>query len=554
MVASRFLFALILSLSAASAADREHARSMVISTDGIVASSHTLASQAGAQILARGGSAADAAIAANAVLGVTEPMMNGIGGDVFVLYWEAKTGKLYGLNGSGWAPQKLTRKFLKKEGIEDKMPSRGIHAATVPGAVRGWEAAHKRFGKLPWEDLFQASIHHAEKGAPLTELVADFWPGGGVTHEEGSKELFFPGGEAPVTGQVFRNPDLGKAMRLIAEQGADAFYEGEIAEAILRTSKERGGTFAKADLAEWQPEWVEPIKIEYRGWSVYELPPNGQGIAALVMLNLMEQFEPAHGGPHSAEETHKRIEAMKLAYADLYAYVADPKFEDVPVVGMLDKAYAAARAKGIDPAKANCEAVAGEPDFSDTTYLSVVDREGNIASWIQSLSGSWGSGVLVDGMGFHLHNRGGGFELDDEHPSRLEPRKRPFHTIIPGFMQKGDRAIGFGIMNGPNQPQAHAQLVSNLVDYGLNLQQALEAPRFRVMSSPGCNVSIEGRHRRDVIVDLTKMGHDVKLLGGHSPVMGRGNVVMRDSETGVNYAASDSRADGSAVPEPVGVE
>lgn len=551
---ARFLLVIALSLGSSYAADREHARSMVISTDGIVASSHTLASQAGAQILAQGGSAADAAIAANAVLGFAEPMMCGIGGDVFVLYWEAKSGKLYGLNGSGWAPQKLTRKFLKKEGIEDKMPSKGIHSATVPGAVRGWEAVHERFGKVAWKDLFQAAIHHAEKGAPITEIISASWPGGPVADEADSKALFFPGGEPPAVGQVFRNPGLGRAMRLIADQGADAFYEGEIAKAILRTSKKRGGTFSASDLAEWQPEWVEPIETEYRGWTVAELPPNGQGIAALVMLNLMERFEPAAGGAHSAEETHKRIEAMKLAYADLYAYVADPKFEDVPVTGMLDKAYAAERAKGIDPGKANCEVEAGKPEFKDTTYLSVVDREGNIASWIQSVSGAWGSGVLVDGMGFHLHNRGGGFQLDEEHPSRLEPRKRPFHTIIPGFMRRGDQAIGFGIMSGPNQPQAHAQLVSNLVDYGMNLQEALEAPRFRVTSVPGCDVLIESRHRQDVIVDLTQMGHDVRLMGGHSTRMGRGNVVMRDLKTGVNYAASDSRADGSAVPEPVRVE
>lgn len=543
--------ALLLAACALSAADREHARSMVISTDGIVASSHTLASQAGAQILAMGGSAADAAIATNAVLGFTEPMMCGIGGDVFVLYWDAKEEKLYGLNGSGWSPKKLTRKFLKKQGIEDKMPSRGIHSTTVPGAVRGWEAAHKRFGKLPWRDLFQSTIHHAEKGAPITELIASSWENKTVTAEEGSRALFFPGGEKPKTGEVFRNPDLARAMRLIADEGADAFYKGEIAKAILRTSEERGGVYSADDLADWQPEWVEPIRVHYRDWDVYEIPPNGQGIAALIMLNLMERFEPGPEGPNSAEETHKRIEAMKLAYADLYRYVGDPNFADIPVAGMLDEAYAAERAKLIDPNKAHCSVEAGEPNFSDTTYLAVVDREGNIASWIQSLSGSWGSGVLVDGMGFHLQNRGGGFRLEEDHPSTLEPRKRPFHTIIPGFMRRGDQAIGFGIMNGPNQPQAHAQLVSNIVDYGLNLQQALEAPRFRVITPSACDVSIESRHRQDVIVDLTAKGHDIKLLGGHSGVMGRGNVVMHDSKTGVNFAASDSRADGSAVPEPV---
>ena len=522
---------------------------MVISEGGIVASSHTLASQAGAKILEKGGSAVDAAIATNAVLGVVEPMMCGIGGDVFVLYWEAKTGKLYGLNGSGWAPQKLTRQFLAGKDITEKMPSTGIHSATVPGAVRGWQAAHARFGKLEWHELFQASVHYAEHGFPVTEIIAAAWPGGAVDKFEPSRKVFLPGGKAPGVGEMFRNPGLARAMRLIAHNGADDFYEGVIAEAILKTSERLGGSFAAADLAEWQPEWVEPISTTYRGWTVSELPPNGQGIAALVMLNLMENFEPSGKGPHSVTEVHKKIEAMKLAYADLYAYVADPAFEDVPVAGMLDKDYAKRRAAGIHRKKANCGVEAGEPEFKDTTYLAVVDREGNIASWIQSVSGSWGSGVVVDGMGFHLQNRGGGFKLDPKHPSRLEPRKRPFHTIIPGMLQKGDKHIGFGIMSGPNQPQAHAQFVSNVVDYDLNLQEALEAPRFRVTSVPGCDVSLESRHYEDVLRTLEKMGHNVKRLGDHSTTMGRGNAVMHDAATKVNYASSDSRADGFAIPE-----
>ncbi|MBI1354255.1 MAG: gamma-glutamyltransferase [Acidobacteria bacterium] len=545
------VLALAFSLLPAHAADRSHARSMVVSRDGIVATSHTLASQAGAEILARGGSAVDAAIAANAVLGLVEPMMCGIGGDVFVLYWDAKTQKLYGLNGSGWSPQGLTQEFLAGQDIKDKMPQHGIHSTTVPGAVRGWEAAHKRFGKLPWKDLFGATIHHAEQGFPVTEIIAGAWNSRVPRLEPGSEKLFFPGGKAPTEGEIFRNPDLGRAMRLIAEQGAGVFYEGEIAQAILKTSHDRGGTFAAADLAEWQPEWVEPLSTTYRGWTVSELPPNGQGIAALVMLNLMEQTKASPAGPFSTPEVHKKIEAMKLAYADLYAYVADPKFQDVPVAGMLSKQYAAERAKGIDPKKANCEVKAGAPEWKDTTYLAVVDGEGNIASWIESVSGSWGSGVLVDGMGFHLHNRGGGFTLDDKHPSRLEPRKRPFHTIIPGFMTKGDQHIGFGIMSGPNQPQAHAQFAANIADYGMNLQEALEAPRFRVTSVPGCKVSIESRYDKDVLVRLNAMGHELNLRGDHSTVMGRGNAVMHNSKTKVNSGASDSRADGFAIPEPL---
>ncbi|MEZ5363162.1 MAG: gamma-glutamyltransferase [Bryobacterales bacterium] len=551
MVYRTGVLALLLTSIAAQGADRSNARSMVISQGGVVATSHTLASQAGAQILAKGGSAADAAIAANAVLGVVEPMMCGIGGDVFVLYWEAKTGKLYGLNGSGWSPQKLTQKFLAAKGITKEMPATGIHSTTVPGAVRGWQAVHKRFGKLPWQDLFQASIHYSDKGFPVTEIIAEAWPGGAVQKFEPSKRVFLPGGKAPGVGELFRNPGLAHAMRLIADKGADEFYTGEIASAILATSERLGGAYAAADLAEWQPEWVEPIRTTYRGWTVSELPPNGQGIAALVMLNLMEQSKTAQGGSNGVAETHKKIEAMKLAYADLYAYVADPAFADVPVAGMLDKGYAKQRAALIDPNKANCGVEAGRPAHSDTTYLAAVDKDGNIASWIQSVSGSWGSGVLVDGMGFHLQNRGGGFNLDPNHPSRLEPRKRPFHTIIPGMLEKGDIHIGFGIMSGPNQPQAHAQYVSNVVDHGMNIQEAMEAPRFRVTSVPGCDVSIESRHADDVLSALEKMGHKLTRVGDHSTVMGRGNAVMRDAKAGVNYGASDSRADGFAIPEPL---
>lgn len=541
-----------------SAADRTHARSMVIHKGGIAATSHHLASSAGAAVLARGGSAVDAAIAANAVLGVTEPMMCGIGGDVFVLYWEAKTGKLWGLNGSGWAPIEMTPEFIDRQRdkedddeARESMPSRGILSATVPGAVRGWEAAHAKFGKLPWRDLFQASIRHADEGFPVTEIVAASWEGDILDVDPASDELFRPGGEAPQVGEVFRNPDLAKAMRLIAEQGADAFYRGEIAQAIVATSERLGGAFQAEDLADWKPEWVEPIRAEYRDWTIFELPPNGQGLAALTMLNLMEQTPASPFGPHSTPELHKKMEAMKLAYADIYAYIADPSFEDVPVEALLSKAYAKKRAAEIDLDEAKCDVEAGEPEIKDTTYLAVVDSEGNVASWIQSVSGAWGSGIVVDGMGFHLQNRGAGFKLDPEHPNRLEPRKRPFHTIIPGFMRQGDRSIGFGIMSGSNQPQAHAQFVSNVADYDLNLQEAMEAPRFRVSSPSSCSVSIESRIRQDVLVDLDALGHRLRLLGAHSTRMGRGNAVMHDSSTGVNFAASDSRADGSAIPEPL---
>lgn len=533
-----------------SAADRSHGRSMVISRNGIVATSHTLASQAGAQILARGGSAVDAAIAANAVLGVVEPMMCGIGGDLFVIYWEAATGKLYGLNASGWAPTKLTREFLIGQGLE-KMPSKGIHSATVPGSVRGWEALHRRFGRAEWKDLFGASIHYSGEGFPVTESISSAWGGDAVSANERSRRVFLQGKKGPGVGEIFRNPGLSHAMTLIAEHGADAFYEGEIADAIVRTSRGLGGTMGKADLAEWQPEWVEPISSDYRGWTVYELPPNVQGMAALQILNILSESKAAPGGPQSFRELHKKIEATKLAYADLRAFVADPRFADVPVTELLSAKYSALRASLIDPAKADCGVKPGAPKASDTTYLSVVDRDGNIASWIQSVSGGWGSGVVVDGMGFHLQNRGGLFTLDADHPNVLAARKRPFHTIIPGFMQKRDQHIGFGIMGGPNQPQAHVQFVSNMVDYGMNIQEALSAPRFRQSNEANCEVELESRLPGKVVQQLSEAGHRLKLRREYSSYMGRGNAVLHDSSSEVNFGASGPRADGEAIPEPL---
>jgi len=523
---------------------------MVVSQNGIVATSHTLASQAGAQILAQGGSAVDAAIAANAVLGVVEPMMCGIGGDLFVIYWEAATGQLYGLNGSGWAPEKLTREFLVEQELE-KMPSRGIHSATTPGCVRGWQAMHGRFGRMPWKDLFRASIHYSGEGFPLTEELAAAWPGGAVSDNEASRRTFLPGGEAPGVGEIFRNPGLSRAMTLIADHGADAFYEGEIADAIVRTSNRLGGTMRPPDLAGWRPEWVKPISANYRGWTIYELPPNVQGMAALQILNILNRFKASPEGPDSFSELHKKIEATKLAYADLRTYVADPRFAETPVAELLSAEYSAARASLIDPVKANCEVKPGAPKASDTTYLSVVDRQGNIASWIQSVSGAWGSGVAVEGMGFHLQNRGGLFTLDADHPNVVASRKRPFHTIIPGFMQREDQHIGFGIMGGPNQPQAHVQFVSNVVDYGMNIQAALSAPRFRQSNVADCEVQAESRLRRDVLQQLSEAGHRLRLRREYSSTMGRGNAVLYDTSTKISYGASGPRADGEAIPEPL---
>ena len=529
---------------------RNYGRSMVIARQGIVATSQTLASQTGAQILAKGGSAVDAAIAANAVLAVMEPMMDGPGGDLFVLYWDAKTGKLTGLNSSGPAPRGLTPQFLASKGIRT-MPTIGIQSVTVPGAVRGWAEIHRRYGKLPWKDLFDSAIAYAEQGFPMPEVIRERWNLTRLKTNQESMRIFLPGGRTPEIGELFRNPDLARTFRLIAGQGPDPVYKGEIASAILATSKELGGTLTAEDLASFEPEWVQPITIDYRGWKVYELPPNGQGMAALEMLNIMETSPADPKEPFTPAELHKRIEAMKLAYSDLHRYNADPRSHDVPVAALLSKDYARKRAALIDPNKANCNAAAGEPVGSDTIYLTVVDREGNIASWIQSIFSDFGSGVAVKGMGFELHNRGAGFTLDSKSPNVLAGGKRPFHTIIPAFMERGDLHIGFGIMGGANQPLAHAQFVSNYVDYGMNVQQALESPRFTKSTAAGCELLIEKRVPASTIAELSKRGHKPSVRREYTQEMGRGQAIAHDSKTGTNYAASDPRADGSAVPEPI---
>ena len=552
----RFAFGLICLpalLSSQAGIGRDYGRSMTITRQGIAATSQILASQTGAQILARGGSAVDAAIAANAVLAVVEPMMCGPGGDLFAIYWDAKTGKLTGLNSSGPAPRALSPDVLAKKDLQT-MPQSGIHSVTVPGAVEGWYRMHERFGKLPWKDLFQSAIRYAEDGYPVTEAIDEEWAANGsvakLKRNPESARTFLPGGEAPKVGDVFRDPSMARALRLIAEKGRDVFYKGEIAAAILKTSQNLGGTMTAEDLASFEPEWVEPISTTYRGWRVYELPPNGQGMAALEMLNLMETVQAAQEGPDTGAEMHKRIEAMKLAYADLRRYNADPRAARVPVAELLSKEYAKKRAALIDPHHANCKVEAGQPVGSDTTYLTVVDAEGNIVSWIQSLYSAFGSGVGVEGMGFELHNRGGAFTLDPKSPNVLAGGKRPFHTIIPAFMEKGDLHIGFGIMGGANQPLAHAQFASNVIDYGMNVQAALEQARFTKRSAAGCDVSIEGRVPLHTLQQLSEFGHQIAIRRAYTQEMGRGQAILHDSKTGVNYAASDPRADGAAIPEP----
>ena len=533
--------------------DRSQARSMVLTRRGIVATSQTLASQAGAQALARGGSAVDAAIAANAVLGVVEPMNNGIGGDLFAIYWDAKTGALSGLNSSGWAPERLTLEFLKQKGLTD-MPPIGIYSVTVPGCVAGWQALHKKFGRLPWAELFQPAIYYANHGFPVTEFISAYWKGEQrkLSADSNARRIFLVNGEAPALGNWFRNPEYAHALQAIAAGGADAFYRGPIAKAILKTSDRLGGVMTASDLAEFEPEWVKPLSTVYRGWTVYELPPNGQGMAALEMLNIFEKFPLPQWGFLSADAFQVKMEAQKLAYADLRRYLADPRFVKVPAAGIISKQYAAERASKVDVNRAHCDIAAGEPArfVGDTIYMTAVDKDGNILSLIQSLYEGFGSGIVVDDFGFHLQDRGALFVLDPHHPDALAPRKRPFHTIIPAFMEKGNAHIGFGIMGGLNQAQAHAQFVSDVVDYGMNIQAALEAPRFTRLSFKGCEFMIENRVPAEVRQALLQKGQQLAVRGDFSTSMGGGQAVMHDSSTGVNYGASSPRKDGAAVPEP----
>lgn len=526
---------------------------MVITRQGIAATSQTLASQAGVQILMRGGNAVDAAIAANAAMSVLEPMSCGIGGDLFAIYYEAKSGKLHGLNSSGPAPRAMTIAKLKELG-HYSMPQDGIHSVTVPGCVDGWSKLHQRFGRMRWKELFEPARYYAREGFPLTEVIQDHWRGSvsKLNASDYSRKTFLYDGFAPEVGQIIRNADLAKSLGLIADTGAEAFYRGPIAQGILATSRKLNGLLQAEDLANYSAEWVDPIQTTYRGWTVYELPPNSQGVAALAMLNMLEFLPLEHQAHESAMAWHYKIEAQKLAYQDLKRYLADPKFSKVPLGGMLSKEYAAERVKLIDTDKANCDPSAGQPlpGSGDTIYLSTIDKEGNMVSLIQSIYLSFGSGVAVEGYGFHLHNRAGLFEFDENHPNGLAPGKRPFHTIIPAFMEKGSTRLAFGIMGGLNQAQAHAQFVSNMVDHGMNIQAALEAPRFTKLNFGGCDVMIEARVPESTRQALREKGHRLEVQGDFSGWMGGGQVVMRDFQKGVNYGASSPRKDGAAIPEP----
>ena len=531
--------------------DRSQTRSMVVSRNGIVAAESPLAAQAGVRILERGGNAVDAAIATNAMMGVVEPMMNGIGGDLFVIVYDAKANKLYGLNASGWAPKGLTIEYLERLGLRD-MPQKGVNSVTVPGVVDGWHKLAEKFGRKKLGEDLAAAIRTARDGFPIPEWTAAYWAAEVdlLRGDEEGGRVFLPGDRAPRVGEVFRNADLAASLEQIAQHGRDAFYKGEISKKILEAMKRHNGTMTPQDLAEYSSEWVEPISTTYRDWTVYEMPPNGQGLAALEMLNIMETFPLGQTGFGSAKTLHAMIEAKKLAFTDLAKYIGDPRGQKLPVARLLSKEWAAQRAKLINEDHANCEASAGEvPSGKDTTYLSVVDREGNMVSLIQSNYSAFGSGIVAPGTGFVLHNRGGLFSLDPASPNALAGHKRPRHTIIPGFAQKGDVRMAFGIMGGWNQSQAHAQFIANIADFKMNIQAAMEAPRFTKYTFSGCDVMMENRFSGNARNELSAKGHKIEVLGTFSSRVGGGQAVLRDFATGVNYGASDPRKDGQAAAE-----
>ncbi len=538
----------------------EQARPLVVSKHGIVAASNYLASQAAAKILEQGGNAVDAAIAANAMTGLVQPFVNGIGGDLFAIYFEAKTGRIYGLNASGWSPRALTLDWIRERGVRfnertKKFEDLSVHTITVPGCVAGWHALRERFGTKTFAEILAPAIHYAEEGFPLSLVSARSLVQKRFLDQPGFRQVYLAAGERPQPGDLFRNPALAASLRRIAARGRDGFYRGELAETMVRFLREHGGAHTLEDFAEFEPEWVEPISTTYRDWTVYELPPNGQGVAALAMLNIMERFPLRDYGQNSAAALHVMIEAKKLAYADMERYVGDPRFTPVPVAQMLSKELAARRAAQIDMQRAACRVLPSElkeslaAKGSDTIYLSVVDRDGNIVSLIQSNYGGYGTGMAAPGAGFTFHNRGASFDLEAGRPNSLAGRKRPLHTIIPALMRKDDTVIGFGIMGGWNQSQAHAQFVSNIADFGMNVQQALEAPRFTKTTFDGCDVQIESRVPENIRVELQRRGHVVQPAAPYSSVFGFGSAVVHDLKRKVQMAGTDPRVDGAAALE-----
>ena len=527
-------------------------RSEVIATNGMAATSHPLATQTALDILKDGGNAIDAAIAANAVLGLVEPTGCGIGGDLFAIVWIEEDKKLYGLNSSGPAPQDMTIEKLKAMGV-DKIPPFGPLPVTVPGAVAGWTALHKRFGNKSFEELFNNAIYYADNGFPITEVVGYYLRLSSERYKDypNFKDVWMPNGEALKKGDVFVNKDLSNTYKQIAKSYGESFYKGDIALTISKFIIEQGGFLSVDDLKSYEPEWINPVSSNYRGFDVWELPPNGQGIAALQILNILEQYDIANMGHNSAEYIHLFTEAKKLAYEDRAKYYADMSFADVPVKELISKEYALTRNKLINPKKAASTYESGIFEDGDTIYMTVADKDGNMVSLIQSNYRGMGSGMVPPNLGFMLQDRGEMFSLDPNHRNSLEGGKRPFHTIIPAFITKDDKPfISFGLMGGGMQPQGHAQIVVNIVDFQMNLQEAGDAPRIRHFGSSeptgetmlnGGFLSLESGINDQVRNELLKLGHNLKdEKGGY----GGYQAIMKVNE--VYYGASESRKDGHA--------
>ena len=527
-------------------------RSEVIGQNGMVATSHPLATQIGLDILKQGGTAVDAAIAANIALGLMEPTGNGIGGDLFAIIWDAKSNKLHGLNASGPAPMNLSIDYFEQQGLK-KIPAYGPLPVTVPGAVDGWVKLHEKFGKLKFKSLFEPTIEYAEKGFPITETIAYYLDKSQKRFEKypNFSEVWIKNGRMPQKGEIFKNPQLANTLRIIAEKGREGFYEGEIAQTMANFVQAQGGFLTYDDLAGFHSEWTQPVSSNYRGYDVWELPPNGQGIAALQILNILENYDLKKMGLFSSEYIHLFTEAKKIVFADRAKYYADPNFSNIPVNELISKSYAKERAKLINLDKASKANDAGILKSGDTIYLTAADKFGNMVSLIQSNYRGMGSGMMPTGLGFMLQDRGELFSLDKNHKNALEGGKRPFHTIIPAFVTKdGKPFISFGVMGGATQPQAHAQIIINMIDFGLNLQEAGDAPRIvhsgssqptgEVMTDGG-SLSIESGFGKQIEQELSNKGHIIKyqkgVFGGYQAIM------FKD---GVYYGASETRKDGQA--------
>ena len=552
----QYLFVLFLAINTVSSFDRVTglpfaSRSEVIATNGMAATSHPLATQTAINVLKDGGNAIDAAIAANAVLGLVEPTGCGIGGDLFAIVWDAESKKLYGLNSSGPSPMAMNIDFIKEKGL-DRMPAYGPLPVTVPGAVAGWASLHKKFGKKDFKSLFDEAIFYAESGFPVSELIAYYLKNSSGRFKDypNFAETWMVNGKTPSKGEIFKNTDLANTYKLVATSYGDDFYNGSIANKITSFIQSQGGLLTNEDMSNYNPEWVTPVSTNYRGYDVWELPPNGQGIAALQILNILENFNISSMTLDSAEYIHLFTEAKKLAFEDRAKYYADPNFSKIPTSELISKQYANERLKLLNKKKAAQRYDAGLEN-GDTIYLTVADKYGNMVSLIQSNYRGMGSGMVPKNLGFMLQDRGEMFSLDPNHKNSLAGGKRPFHTIIPAFITKDDEPlISFGLMGGAMQPQGHAQIVINLIDFNMNLQEAGDAPRIRHIGSSqptgeimvdGGYLSLESSFSDQTRQTLIKMGHKLKYdrggFGGYQAIM------LKD---GVYYGASESRKDGQA--------